>query len=315
MSATTSGISRTMGVNEWLILLLLGVIWGGSFIFVELLVEVWPPFTIVLLRCFIAALGLWSYILIRGQSIPLGWALWGNLCVMGFLNNVLPFSLFFWAQETITASLASILNATTPLFTILFAHFLTQDEKMSLGRLLGVVVGILGVSIMIGIDALSYASDGSLLPQLAVLGTATCYALSTIFGRRFRTMNITPSQTAAGQMTAASVLILPAVLIIDDPISLPLGSLYDWLYVMALALVCTAFAYILYFRILNSSGATNITLVTFLVPIFAILLGITLLGEVLELKHLIGMGMIGSGIALIDGRPIRAIKSRFSPSP
>lgn len=232
---------------------------------------------------------------------------------MGALNNFIPFTLIFWGQAEITSGLASILNATTPLWTAVLAHFLTQDERMSGNKLAGVAFGLTGVIGMIGPAALSGVGL-NVLAQLAVLGAAISYGFAGIFGRCFKRLGVNPLVTAAGQLTGTTVMMLPVALIADQPWTLPSLSLTTYGAVAGLALLCTAVAYVIYFRLLASAGATNLLLVTFLIPVSALVLGITILGETLEPRQLAGMVLIGLGLAAIDGRLWKLIRGR-SPRP
>jgi drug/metabolite transporter (DMT)-like permease len=199
------------------------------------------------------------------------------------------------------------LNATTPLFTIVIAHWLTADEKMTTGRVLGVIVGFLGVAVMIGNEALGSLGVG-VLAQLACLAAALSYAFAGVFGLRFRAMGISPLGTATGQLVASSIVLFPVMLIVDRPWTLAVPSLSVIGALIGLAGLSTALAYIFYFRILASAGATNLLLVTFLIPVSAIGLGVLVLDEVLAPKHFAGMAMIGFGLMAIDGRPWRLIR-------
>lgn len=214
---------------------------------------------------------------------------------MGALNNALPFSLIFWGQTTITSGLASILNATTPLFTVVVAHIFTRDERMTVRKLVGVLAGLAGVAILIGPDL-----GGSIWGQIACLAAALSYAFAGIYGRRFKALGVQPLQAAAGQLRASAMLILPIMLLAEP--AWPMPSAVTWSAVAGLALLSTALAYVLYFRILAAAGATNLLLVTFLVPVTAILLGAAFLGERLKLRQFAGMALIGLGLAAIDGR-------------
>lgn len=305
---TRDGTSTTMAAGDWARLIVLSLLWGGSFFFVGVAVDDLPPFTIVTLRVGLAALALHVYLLLRGQRIPADPHLWAAFAGMGFLNNLVPFSLIVWGQTQIASGLASILNATTPLFVVLVAHALTDDERLSPGRGAGVVIGFAGVVLMIGPEALA-GIGVNVLAQLACLAAALSYAFAGVFGRRFKRMGVRPVQTAAGQVTASTVMLVPLALAVDRPWALALPGAEIWLAVAALALASTALAYILYFRILGTAGATNILLVTFLVPVSAILLGTLILGERLEPKHFVGMALIGLGLAAIDGRPLRALRN------
>jgi len=299
-------ISQTMGAAQWVTLVVLSILWGGSFFFVQVAVTALPPFTIVLLRVGLAAAALHLYLLATGARMGFDPRLWGAFLIMGFINNVVPFSLLVWGQTQIASGLASILNATTPLFTVIVAHIMTTDEKMNGGRLAGALTGFAGVIVMIGPEMLDGLSS-NLAAQIACLGAALSYAFAGVFGRRFARMGAAPVQTATGQVTASSILLLPLVMFSDKPWTLAMPGLEIWASIVALALVSTSLAYILYFRLLSTAGATNLLLITLLVPVSAILLGATILGERLEPEHFAGMALIALGLAAIDGRPARAL--------
>lgn len=300
---------RTMTPLEWGMLLILSVVWGGSFFFNRVAVQELPVFTVVVSRVALAAVILTAILKLRGERLPTSGRVWAAFFGMGFLNNAVPFLLIVWGQQFIASGVASILNASTPLFTVVFAHFLTTDEKLSGGRLAGVLIGFAGVAVMIGPDAFR-ALGSNLAAQLACLGAAVSYAFAGIFGRRFRAMGVTPMTTAAGQVIASSTILIPVMLFVDRPWTLPIPSMAAIAALVALAAVSTAFAYVLFFRILSTAGATNIVLVTFLVPVSAILLGVAFLGERLRPEHLAGMALIGAGLAAIDGRIWRRFASR-----
>jgi drug/metabolite transporter (DMT)-like permease len=206
-----------------------------------------------------------------------------------------------WGQTHIASGIAAILNATTPLFTIIAAHVFTSDERMTGNRLVGVLIGLAGVAVMVGPAILS-GIGADLMAQVAVLGAALSYAFAGIFGRRFRRMGVPPLATAAGQVTASALMLMPIALMVDRPWTLPLPGASVWGAVFGIAALSTALAYVLYFRILQTAGATNLLLVTFLIPVSAILLGAVVLGERLDTQHFIGMALIGCGLAAIDGR-------------
>lgn len=297
-----STIKLSMGGTEWALLFALSLLWGGSFFFVGVAVEGLPPFTIVALRVGLAALVLHLFLLATGHRMPLDGSAWLAFFGMGFINNLVPFSLIVWGQTHIASGLASILNATTPMFSLLVAHWLTQDEKLTAGRLTGIAIGIAGVVVIIGPGVLR-GLGANVLAQLAILGASLAYAFGAVFGRRFRRMGIAPHTTAAGQVTASTAMLLPLALFFDRPWSLPAPGLEVWAAVLGLAVLSTALAYLIYFRILGSSGATNILLVTLLIPVTAVMLGVTILGEQLAARHMSGMLLIGLGLAAIDGRP------------
>lgn len=293
-----------MNRQDWAILLVLSVLWGGSFFFIEVAIDSVAPFTLVLIRVAIAAAFLWFWLLVRRErmALPPGAAL--ALLVLALLNNVIPFVLFAWAQAEITGGLASILNATTPIWGVVVAHLFTADEKATPGKVAGVLLGFGGVAVMIGADLLGDIGT-SALAQLACLFSTLCYALAGVWARRFRAMGVPPVAVSTGQLTAAALVMLPLVLIFEPPWLAEAPAPEAWLALAALALFCTSIAYILYFRLLASAGATNSLLVTFLIPVTAILLGAMILGEVLEPRHFAGMALIALGLAAIDGRLFR----------
>jgi drug/metabolite transporter (DMT)-like permease len=284
-----------MELRVWLWLLSLTVLWGGSFFFAKVAIAELGPFTVVFARVSLAALALALVVPLR-RDAP-----WRVYFTMGFLNNALPFSLIFWGQTEIAVGLASILNATTPLFTLVVAHFLTPDEKINRTKTVALLVGLLGVVVLIGPAALSGGS--TLWGQAACLAAALSYAFAGVYGRRFRRLGIAPTEAAAGQVTASAVLILPIMLVVDRPWTLAAPpSLTVSLALAGLALLSTALAYVLYFRILAAAGATNLLLVTLLIPVPATLLGAVVLGEQLVPRQFAGMALIGLALALIDGR-------------
>ena len=299
--------NRPMTALEWAMLVALAAVWGGSFFFNAVALRELPVFTVVVARVALGALVLLAVLRLLGHRLPADRLVWAAFFGMGLLNNAIPFSLIVWGQQHIASGVASILNAATPLFTAIFAHLLTADEKLSGGRLLGVAVGFVGVAVMIGHDAMQ-ALGTHVAAQLACLAATVSYALASIFGRRFRTLGVAPMTTATGQVVASSVLLVPLMLAIDRPWTLPMPSPAAAGALVGVAALSTALAYILYFRILATAGATNLALVTFLIPVSAILLGILFLDEALLAQHVAGMALIGLGLAAIDGRPWQALR-------
>ena len=290
-----------MGIGTWLMLAALSVLWGGSFFFVSVALTALPPLSIVLIRVALAAMVLWGVVLSMRIPLPSSLSAWQALLVMGVLNNVIPFTLIVWGQTHIESGLASILNATTPLFGVVLAGLLLSDERFTRLKLTGVFFGFIGTVVMIGPSALQGMGVDT-LAQLAIVGAAVSYGLASVFGRRLKGMGISPVMAATGQVSLSAVLLLPLVLSIDQPLSLPMPAMNVWLAMVALAVFSTALAYILYFRILASAGASNLLLVTFLIPVSAILLGYTFLHERLGVQHFLGMMLIGVGLSAIDGR-------------
>lgn len=295
-----------MSALEWGMLLALATVWGGSFFFNEVAVRDLPVLSVVVGRVALAALILMAILRLRGERLPRGRRIWIAFACMGLMNNALPFSLIVWGQQHIASGVASILNAATPLFTVLLAHVLTRDERMTGGKITGVLIGLAGVAVMIGVGALRDLGV-HVAAQLMCLMAAVSYALAGIFGRRFRGMGVSPMATATGQVIASSLILLPLALIVDRPWGLAPPGVAAIGALIGVATLSTALAYTLYFRILATAGATNLLLVTFLVPASAILLGTLILGEVLLLRHMMGMALIGAGLAAIDGRPWRML--------
>jgi drug/metabolite transporter (DMT)-like permease len=300
-------MNRTMTPSEWAMLLILSALWGGSFFFTSVALRELPPLTLVALRVGLAGLILNLVLRITGLRLPREGRVWGAFIGMGFLNNAVPFCLIVWGQTHIASGLAAILNATTPLATVVLAHFLTRDERITGNRLAGVLVSLAGVAVMVGPAALA-GLGASLLAQLAVLGAALSYAFAGVFGRRFRRMGVPPLATAGGQVTASTLLLVPVMLVVDRPWTLPVPTLPAWGAVIGIAALSTALAYVLYFRILATAGATNLLLVTFLIPVSTILLGSLVLGERLDARHYLGMLLIGGGLAAIDGRLVKLFR-------
>ena len=236
-----------------------------------------------------------------GERLPREWKIWRALFLLALINNVVPFCLIVWGQKEIASGLASILNATTPIFTVLVAHYATTDEKITGAKTLGVLAGFAGVAIVLGIDLLDGLGT-AVIAQLAVLGAALAYGFGAIFGRRFRGMGVSANVTATGQLMASCGVLIPMALVVDAPWSLPAPGLGTIGALIGLGSVSTALAYILYFHILEKAGATNLVLVTFLIPVSALALGIFILGEVLLIQHVIGLLCIGVALAAIDGR-------------
>ncbi|MCX7353391.1 MAG: DMT family transporter [Alphaproteobacteria bacterium] len=296
--------NMTMGAAEWALLAALALLWSGSFFFAKIALAELPPITLVLARVGLAAAvllviaGLWRI------EVPWSWGLIGQFLVMGALNNVVPFALIFWGQRTIDTGLAAILNATTPIFTFLLAHVLTRDERLTRNRAAGVLFGLLGVTVLIGPHALA-GFDLAAVSQLAIIAAALSYGFAGIYGRRFR--GLPPIVPAAGMLTASTVMILPVALLFDRPWTLHVGG-DTWAALAGLALLSTALGYVVYFRILAAAGATNLLLVTLLIPVGALTLGAFALGERLAWNASAGMALIFVGLTAIDGRVWRSLR-------
>jgi len=295
-----TSINRTMRPVEWSLLIALSLLWGGSFFCGQVALAELRPFTVVLGRVGIAAMALWILVLLSGERLPTSARDWRRFFTMGALNNLVPFSFLLWSQTRIPSSLASILNGTTPVFAVLLAHFLTRDERMTPGRVGGVLAGFLGLVVMVGPDAVG--GSNRFAAELLALGGPLSYALAAIYGRRFQ--DTPPLIAATGQLTASTILAAPVALLVDRPWELGPIAPTTIAALVALALLSTALAYVIFFRLLATAGATNLMLVTLLVPVSALLLGTFILGERLAARELVGMGVIAIGLALIDGRAL-----------
>jgi drug/metabolite transporter (DMT)-like permease len=307
-------IRTVMNRSDWLTLLSLALIWGAAFLFISVAVSEVAPLTYVWLRLTFATAAMWIYLLWRRESAGLPRSVWGTILVLALLNNVVPFILFGWGQTQIASGLASILNATTPIWGVVVAHIFTRDERMTGRKLVGVLLGFAGVTAMIG-PALLSSLGNNVLAQLACVTAALCYAIAGVWARRFRAMGLPPVTVTTGQLTAGALVMLPLALLVDQPWAQPLPSLKALGAITALAVVCSAFAYILYFRLIDRAGATNALLVTLLVPPVAILLGVLVLGEALHARDFAGLGLIALGLAAIDGRAFSLFRRASPPQP
>lgn len=293
-----------LSANAWLMLLGLGLLWGGSFFFAGVAVRHVPPFTLAFLRFALAALALHVFIAGRFGIYAVLRARWRLFLVLGLFNNALPHSLIFLGQTEIGAGLASILNATTPIWTVVMAHLMTEDEKLSGRKFAGTVIGLAGTVVLFS----PQLSAGATVPLWAMafpLVAALSYGFAAVWGRRFR--DVAPPVTAAGQLTASTMIMMPVVFQHDAPWRLPLPPTEAAGAILALALLSTALAYILYFRLIKIAGATNASLVTLLVPPSAILLSTAFLGERMGIEEWAGLGLIGLGLVVLDGRATQGI--------
>jgi drug/metabolite transporter (DMT)-like permease len=300
--------NHRMGSAEWGLLFALAFLWSWVFFLTKVALGDMRPFTVVMLRLGIGAIILHGVVLASGARMPTSLRTWAAFAGMGALNNFVPFCLIAWGQTQLASGLAAILNATTPLFTVLLAHALTRDDRMTPNRLGGVLLGVIGVGVMIGLGALDGVA-ANVLGQVAILGAAICYACAGIFGRRLR--HLPPMVAATGQVTTGALMVLPLALFVDRPWLLPVPGVAAWTAVASAALFCTALGYALYFRILATAGATNLLLVTLLMPVGAVWLGIAMLGEQIHPREFGGMLLIGLGLVMIDGRIPAAFRLRL----
>jgi drug/metabolite transporter (DMT)-like permease len=287
--------------RDWGLIITLAVLWGSGFILIEIGLRSVPPNTLAFARMALAVPPLLLLLKMRKEALPRDIKSWEMLTIVGLLNVVIPFILFYWGMTQISTGLASILNATTPLWGVVAAHFLTRDEKATPARVIGVLFGVAGIAVMIGIDALKGMSSG-ILAQIACLIATLCYTLGSIYGRRFGQSGMTPLSIATGQVITSAIILLPIALFTDAPLSLPMPGIDFWLSTLAMALFSTSLAYYLFFNLVESAGASNSLLVTFLIPIVAVVLGAVFLGERFSVNQGAGVVLIAMGLVLLDGR-------------
>jgi drug/metabolite transporter (DMT)-like permease len=298
-------MSRDGGIDgrDWALLGVLSVLWGGSFFFNGLALKELPPLTLVLSRVSVAALMLLPLLRIYRIEFPGGLSGWAPFVAVSLFNNVLPFSLIVVGQTFITSSVASILNATTPLFTVMVMAA-SGEERLSPQRVAGVTIGLLGVIILRGGFGLDLAGQGTGIALC--LAAALSYGVAALLARRHLAKS-PPLATATFQLMASTVMMAVIATVVDRPWQLPPPRPTTWLAVLGLAALSTALAYIVFFQILRRSGATNVMLVTLLVPLTAILLGALVLGETISAREIIGAMVIGSALLVMDGRVLTLV--------
>ena len=291
-----------MSLSQWIYLIILSVLWGGSFFFVGVAVDHIPVLTLVVSRVVLAALILVPLALITGFRLPVTSRDWLMFAVMAILNNIIPFSMITLGQAQIASGLASVLNATTPLWAVLIAHVLTDDEKLTVNKLAGVGIGVAGVVVLVGPAAI-LGEMSSVQGMACVIVATISYGFAGLWGRRFS--KTPPLVSAACQLTCSAALLLPIALAVDKSWLLPLPPAHAIWAVSCLAIFSTALAYILFYHILTVSGPTNVMLVTLLVPISSLLLGTLILEETLALQHVAGSLLIMAALIVFDGRVLR----------
>jgi drug/metabolite transporter (DMT)-like permease len=296
----------------WALLVTLALLWGASFSFVKVAAVDMPPFTLVFFRVGIAALVLHAVVRSRHARYPTR-EVFVHYLVMGFLNNLIPYTLMVYATVRLGAGSASILNATAPIFTLVVAHIATQDEKITSAKLVGILLGVAGVAAMAGPQAVA-GLTGHLPAVGAMLLAAFGFGASAVYGRRFA--GIDPTVSAACQLTAATLLLLPFMLVVDRPWTLGVPDAAGIMALLALAVASTALAFVIYWALIARAGATNTILVTLLIPVFSLVVAWALLGEALTLAKAAGLTLIGLGLVVIDGRAVgRLARLLRSPKP
>jgi drug/metabolite transporter (DMT)-like permease len=299
---------RLDGVS-WAMIGAMSLVWGSAFLLIEIGLRSFPPVTLAFLRFALAAPFMVVMLHLMKERLPTDAASWRRLFVLGALNAALPMMLFFWGQQYLTSGYASVLNATTPLWGVLVAHVLTQDEKATPLRLFGVLLGLAGMIVMVGPDALGGLTQ-NLLEQIACLISTVFYGFAAVYGRKLGQARMTPLAVATGHVITAALLLLPIMLIVDQPWTLSAPGNDSLLAVIALAIPATAIPYLLYFKVIDRAGASNAMLVALILPVVAIFLGIVFLDESLTSGQIAGSALIALGLLAIDGRFVPALARR-----
>jgi drug/metabolite transporter (DMT)-like permease len=292
---------QSINLKSWGLLLLLSVLWGSSFFFAGVSVREVPPLTVVFVRVGLAVFMLLPIFWYYGYNLPSSFQSWMPFIGMGVLNNVIPFALLFFAQTQITVGLVSIINAMTPLFTVVVMTAFSI-EKLTLNRFVGVILGIIGVVILQGFGGLLNGTQS--LGIMLGLGATLSYGFSALWARRHLT-GVPPLKSATCQLICSTVIMTVVVSIVEQPWTLDMPSIEACLSLLAMALFGTAMAYIVFFKILVSAGASNVMLVTLLIPITAVMLGSMFLDEIIRTQEIIGALVIGFGLLFIDGRILK----------
>lgn len=277
-------------------LLVLGTLWGASYLFIKVIVSEVPALTLVAGRLLLGAGIMWILLLLAGQELPLRGAPWGAFAVMGVLNGAIPYTLISWGELSISSGLASLLQATMPIFTVLLAQWLSEDERLTWVKTGGIVVGFAGVGLLL-MSNRSEDMGGNLLGQLAIIGSSVSYATATLFARtHFRGQS--PLVATTGQLTVGALVAVPVSLLLDRPFHLnpSMAALGSWL---GLTLLGTVVAYVIYYALLQRTSATFVSTVTYVIPVNGLLLGAVVLGEPLSVSILVSLALILIGIALV----------------
>lgn len=297
-----------LDLTSALLLLFLSLLWGASFLFAKIAVGAIPVFVALAARVMIGAASLGLYLIVTSHELPRELRIWRMFLFMGVFNNAIPFTLLFWAQTEITAGLGAILNAMTPIFTLIVAHVLTRDEKITRDKLIGIGIGFCGVAVLVG-PSLLLDPGRAALAKLACIAASVSYGFASVFGRRFAREGVSPLSATFGQIVTSSLVIFPIALFFHPVATLAAAPVEVYLALLGLGIVSTAFAYVLFYKILARAGATNVSLVTLLVPVSATILGALVLDETLTPMQGLGMALISIGLLVMDGRIVKAIRT------
>ena len=297
-----------LDLTSALLLLFLSLLWGASFLFAKIAVGAIPVFVALAARVMIGAASLGLYLIVTRHALPRELRIWRMFLFMGVFNNAIPFALLFWAQTEITAGLGAILNAMTPIFTLIVAHFLTRDEKITRDKLIGIGIGFCGVAVLVG-PSLLLDPGRAALAKVACIVASVSYGFASVFGRRFAREGVSPLSATFGQIVTSSLVIFPIALFFHPVATLAAAPVEVYLALLGLGIISTAFAYVLFYKILARAGATNVSLVTLLVPVSATILGALVLDETLTPMQGLGMALISIGLLVMDGRAVKAIRN------
>jgi drug/metabolite transporter (DMT)-like permease len=278
--------------RELALLLALATLWGASYTFIKIGVETIPPITLIATRTLIAGLLLLAVLRVRGLSMPKDKATWSRFLFQACLNSAIPFTLIAWAEQTVDAGLAAILNSTTPIFAFLLTALLTRHEPVTGRKLFGVVAGIAGITLVVGLEALNGAGD-QLLAQLAIVAATICYAGAAIFGRGFKSLD--PMMPAAGSLICGAVILMPLSLAIEQPWTLA-PSTASMLALLCLSVFSTALAFVIYFRLVHTLGSVGTTAQAYLRVPIGVAIGVIFLGESISSTALIGLACVIAGV-------------------
>ncbi|MGA6113412.1 MULTISPECIES: EamA family transporter [Agrobacterium] len=278
--------------RELLLLALLSTLWAASYTFIKIGVETIPPITFIALRTLIAGLLLYVVIRLRGLRLPTDFATWRLFFIQACINSVLPFTLIAWAEQSIDAGLAVILNATTPIFTFLLTALVIRHEPVSGRKLFGTIAGMTGVCLIIGVEALSGAGE-AIWSQLAVLTAAFSYACAAIFSKNFKGLD--PIMPAAGSLICGAVLLLPVSLIVDRPWTLS-PSAASLTALVCLSVFSTALAFMIYFRLMQTLGSVGTTSQAYLRVPVGVAIGMAFLGEMPTPAMWVGLVCVIAGV-------------------
>ncbi len=287
-----------MKLRAWLAFLLLGLVWGSSFFWIKIAVQEIGPFTLVAYRLLFGALGLILVVALRRPPLPPARRLWLAMAVMGLANTAIPFVLISWGEQYIDSGVASILNSTVPLFTMLIAHLFLVDERITWLKFSGLLAGFGGVVLLFSRDIAGSEGINSLLGQAAVLVAAMMYGGSSVFARRVL-RPVSPILQAFVTVTVADLMVWVAVPLVEFPLELPAGALV-WTSIIWLGILGSCVAYLLYFYLIQEIGSTRTTLVTYLLPVFGVALGVIFLGERLNLQLVFGTILVVAGVWLVN---------------